>query len=111
MRKIIVLEFVSLDGVIKAPGRPEEDTSGGLRAGDLGFDLRVLIPDRWVPPPLAFSRVGRRNVRVVEQRDIAVSLPTLAKRARVGHPSFQYGNRKNNSERVGHPPSMVRWKI
>ena len=28
MRKIIVAEFVSLDGVIKAPG-PEEDTGGG----------------------------------------------------------------------------------
>jgi hypothetical protein len=28
MRKINVLEFVSLDGVIQAPGEPEEDTSG-----------------------------------------------------------------------------------
>jgi hypothetical protein len=30
MRKLIVLEFVSLDGVIQAPGEPEEDTSGGF---------------------------------------------------------------------------------
>jgi dihydrofolate reductase len=28
MRKINVIEFVSLDGVIQAPGEPEEDTSG-----------------------------------------------------------------------------------
>jgi len=35
-----------------------------------------------------------------------VSPPTLAKSARVGHPSFLYGNRKNNSGRVGHPPSI-----
>ena len=28
MRKVNVLEFVSLDGVIQAPGEPEEDTSG-----------------------------------------------------------------------------------
>ena len=28
MRKIIVLEFMSLDGVIEAPGEREEDTSG-----------------------------------------------------------------------------------
>jgi dihydrofolate reductase len=28
MRKINVCEFVSLDGVIQAPGEPEEDTSG-----------------------------------------------------------------------------------
>jgi dihydrofolate reductase len=33
MRKIIVLEFVSLDGVIQAPGGPEEDTSGGFAYG------------------------------------------------------------------------------
>ena len=32
MRKINVAEFVSLDGVIKAPG-PEEDTSGGFAYG------------------------------------------------------------------------------
>src|SRR5689334_9768932 len=33
MRKIIVLEFMSLDGVIQAPGGPEEDTSGGFEFG------------------------------------------------------------------------------
>ena len=30
MRKINVLEFVSLVGVIQAPGGPEEDSSGGF---------------------------------------------------------------------------------
>ena len=33
MRKIIVLEFVSLDGVIQGPGGREEDTSGGFAYG------------------------------------------------------------------------------
>jgi dihydrofolate reductase len=33
MRKIIVLEHISLDGVIQAPGGPEEDTSGGFAYG------------------------------------------------------------------------------
>ena len=33
MRKVIVLEFVSLDGVIQSPGSPEEDTSGGFVYG------------------------------------------------------------------------------
>jgi len=33
MRKIIVLEFISLDGVIQAPGGPGEDESGGFKYG------------------------------------------------------------------------------
>ena len=33
MRKIIVLEHISLDGVIQAPGGPDEDTSGGFEHG------------------------------------------------------------------------------
>jgi dihydrofolate reductase len=33
MRKIIVLTFVSLDGVMQAPGGPQEDPSGGFEYG------------------------------------------------------------------------------
>ncbi len=33
MRKVIVLEHISLDGVIQAPGGPDEDTSGGFAHG------------------------------------------------------------------------------
>jgi dihydrofolate reductase len=33
MRKVIVLEHISLDGVIQAPGGPDEDTSGGFSYG------------------------------------------------------------------------------
>ncbi len=33
MRKIIVLSFVTLDGVMQAPGGPQEDTSGDFKYG------------------------------------------------------------------------------
>jgi dihydrofolate reductase len=33
MRKVIALDFVTLDGVIQAGGGPEEDTSGGFAYG------------------------------------------------------------------------------
>jgi len=33
MRKIIVLSMITLDGVMQAPGGPEEDTSGGFEYG------------------------------------------------------------------------------
>jgi dihydrofolate reductase len=33
MRKVIVSEFITLDGVIQSPGYPDEDPSGGFDAG------------------------------------------------------------------------------
>lgn len=33
MRKIIVLSFITLDGIMQAPGGPDEDPSGGFKYG------------------------------------------------------------------------------
>jgi len=33
MRKVIVVEFVTLDGVVQAPGGPQEDADGGFTYG------------------------------------------------------------------------------
>lgn len=40
MRKVIVNEFMSLDGVVQAPGAADEDTSGGFDHG--GWHLRYF---------------------------------------------------------------------
>ena len=43
--RIVVMEFVSLDGVVQAPGGPEEDTDGGFAHGGWShpfFDPEVM---------------------------------------------------------------------
>lgn len=44
MRKVIVNEFMSLDGVVQAPGGADEDTSGGFEhEHNLVDELRLMI--------------------------------------------------------------------
>jgi dihydrofolate reductase len=43
MRKVIVQEFLALDGTAQAPGGPEEDTSGGFEHG--GWQMQYLDED------------------------------------------------------------------
>jgi dihydrofolate reductase len=41
--RVVASEFVSLDGVMQAPGGEQEDTSGGFRHG--GWSLRFFDPE------------------------------------------------------------------
>jgi dihydrofolate reductase len=64
MRKIIVLSFISLDGVIQAPGGPEEDTSGGFEYGG------------WVAP-YADEVSGKIMQKQMEPTDILLGRKTF----------------------------------
>jgi len=48
MRRVIVNEFMTLDGVVQAPGAADEDTTGGFEHG--GWHLRYFddISQKWV---------------------------------------------------------------
>jgi hypothetical protein len=40
LRRVVVDEWMSLDGVVQAPGSPEEDTTGGFQHG--GWHIRYF---------------------------------------------------------------------
>ncbi len=67
MRKVIVSEWMSLDGVVQAPAYADEDTSGGFEHG--GWHLRYFddMSQRWVADNLAQAGgflLGRRTYEV-----------------------------------------------
>jgi dihydrofolate reductase len=45
--RLVISDFVSLDGVVQAPGGPEEDTDGGFAHG--GWSMRYFDPDAMGP--------------------------------------------------------------
>jgi dihydrofolate reductase len=66
MRKIIVLPFITLDGVIQAPGGPEEDTSDGFRYGgwtaSYGDEVFNRLLEKQVKP--ADLLLGRKTFEI-----------------------------------------------
>ncbi|MDE3229312.1 MAG: dihydrofolate reductase family protein, partial [Chloroflexota bacterium] len=65
MRKVIALEFITLDGVIQAGGGPEEDTSGGFAYGGwvapyAGDDVAGAVIDKQMSLPFDLL-LGRKT--------------------------------------------------
>jgi dihydrofolate reductase len=67
MRKVIVNEFMALDGVAQAPGAADEDTSGGFRHG--GWHLQYFddAAQQWVVKSIVEAGgflLGRRTFEI-----------------------------------------------
>jgi dihydrofolate reductase len=67
MRKVIANEFMSLDGVVQAPGGADEDTSGGFEHG--GWHMRYFdeLSQKWVLESIVEAGgflLGRRTYEI-----------------------------------------------
>ncbi len=67
--RIVVSEFMSLDGVVQAPGGPDEDTSGGFRHG--GWSMPYFDPE--VMGPVIGEIAERSEVLLQGRRTYEVS--------------------------------------
>jgi len=50
LRKLTAFESITLDGVMQAPGRPDEDTRGGFKLSATESScstVRALRPSNW----------------------------------------------------------------
>ena len=67
MRKLIVLSFITLDGVMQAPGGPEEDPTGGFKYGGwvAGYfdDFLGKVMDKQMSKPFALL-LGRKTYEI-----------------------------------------------
>jgi dihydrofolate reductase len=64
MRKVIVTEWMTLDGVVQAPGAPDEDTSGGFEHGGWHLPYFEQTSQQWVLENLTAADgflLGRRT--------------------------------------------------
>ena len=84
MRKLIVSEFVTLDGVIQAPGGKDEDRDGGFEYGgwtwpywhdDIGKSFMALMKD--VDAPRGVAEFGYSEDDIPELVDGALKQQRL----------------------------------
>jgi dihydrofolate reductase len=68
MRKIIVLSTITLDGVMQAPGAPEEDASGGFKYGGWAAPYSDEVSDKVMQKEMqpADLLLGRHTFKIFE---------------------------------------------
>jgi dihydrofolate reductase len=67
MRKVIANEFMSLDGVVQAPGGADEDTSGGFEHGGWHMSYFDELSQKWVLESIVEAGgflLGRRTYEI-----------------------------------------------
>ena len=85
--RVVVSEFMSLDGVVQAPGGPAEDTSGGFRHG--GWSMQFFDPE--VMGNVVNEFAGRNEVLLQGRRTYQVSAAAWPERS--GDPFSDWINR------------------
>ena len=75
--RVVVIEFMSLDGVVQAPGGPDEDTDGGFAHG--GWTQPFFDPD--VVGGAFADALSERRRAAVRAADVAVDGGGVARTA------------------------------
>ena len=75
--RVVISEFMSLDGVVQAPGGPDEDTSGGFRHG--GWWMQYFDPE--VMGPVVDEFASRSEVLLQGRRTYQVSAAAWPERS------------------------------
>lgn len=110
MRKIIIVEFITLDGVIQAPGGPEEDTSGDFKFGG----WLVPFSDESLNEALSLSYgqpydllLGRKTYDI-----FAGYWPKMAERHDIDEGEKKFANDFNACTKyiATHTPESLKWK-
>src|SRR2546430_4974463 len=97
--RIVISEFISLDGVVQAPGGREEDTDGGFKHG--GWSMPFFDPEVMGP---SINEVAERTDALLYGRrtwqGIARALPRRAGDPLPGwvHPARKHAGSKTLSE-------------
>ncbi len=104
MRKIIVLSMISLDGVMQAPGGPEEDTSDGFKYGGWVAPYRDEVSGKVVQKELqqiADYLLGRKT--------FGLNMPAFGRASMMAQNTLCLRPKKNQIGKT--PYSSKVWKI